>query len=133
MANRMLSLVYAGWVAYLDRQKYTREVLGSATRRIVHRLAFLVLDAWAELVGQKRRCRAIAARITGNHELGLLANGLAQWQRRAAAAYEHELKLRRALGMIRNRWFHAWRGALDEAKGGARAQGEALLPALARP
>ena len=96
-------------------------MLHSCVVRIAHQLSILVLGAWVEYVDAKRKCRAIAARIEGKHELGLLANGLAQWVRRVEAKVEREAKLRQAFGFLSNRLLAmAWNGwiqMVDRSRG----------------
>ena len=54
---------------------------------------------------------AIAARIEGTHELGMLGNGFAQWLRRADEKRDADAKLRRSIGFLKNRLAaYAWAG-----------------------
>ena len=98
--NRLLALVYDAWARWLAREHEVGAILTGCAHRIANRLALMVFDSWRDFLDTRKRTRAIAARITGNHELGLLANGLAQWRRRADAAAELTLKMRRAMGFL---------------------------------
>jgi hypothetical protein len=120
MRMRLIAMVYDAWANVVARTREVEAILYKASLRIANRLTFMVWEAWFEYLDSRRRCRAIAARITGNHELGMLANGLAQWARRADEKRENHAKLRQSLGYFANRlaamsWV-AWVSVVDQAK-----------------
>ena len=103
MRTRMLALVYDAWAGYLERKREVEAILLECGMKIMMRLAMMVWGAWAEYLEARRRCKAIASRIEGNHELGQMANGFAQWIRRAEEKADQDQKLRRSIGFLAHR------------------------------
>jgi len=114
----------------LEQEKRHRAILRKCALKIAYRLASLVFGAWSGYLEATKRTRAIAARISGNHELSLLGNGLAQWRRRAEALAERKAKMRQSLGFLGNRLlamaWGGWRSMMHQVA----AMREKVLPIL---